>query len=488
MLTRLADLSDASIDINARTVELAFSSEYDEGERSFGIEILGHAPGEVDLTRLNDAAAVLLNHDTGKQIGVVQSASIDSDRIGRAVVRFGNSPLAQEVFQDIADGIRKHVSVGYRLLDAESAGERDGVTVVRITRWQPYEISIVPVPFDPTVGVGRNAQTLTRSFTSKAQMPNNLIDRLDRQLSGNNLARNALLHGMRQARAAMADSNTFGVVGARTAGAMVHINLDDAMGAAAPSAHRSYGLTVTARPAGETQTFSSEILQSSRVLQAGARLLPIDDAPMAVGDLQGVIAWYKRESAFVVVKPAAFGVVADGANVTPSALPIVTAPINLGESAAQAVHFKLSRDVQKSVDDETLQFELERAIVLGLAQLADRVLLEAVAATSPANFSLAAAAASGARFGELRAIVGSNATGATVNAAGDLVAAGIRAELTDQSASTVAGVFSRSAIACEREIRVLLRRTDLQGNLEVTVFANMQAVLPSLATFWKVAA
>lgn len=486
MHTRLATLSDASIDANSRTVELAFSSEYDEGERSFGIEVLGHAPGEVDLTRLNDSAAVLLNHDTGKQVGVVQSASIDSDRIGRAVVRFGNSPLAQEIFQDIADGIRKHVSVGYRLLEAESAGERDGVTVVRVTRWQPYEISIVPVPFDPTVGVGRNAQTQTREL-SVNQMPNQLLDRLDRQMGGQPLARNALLNGMRQARTAVANQSMIGS-GSRTAGALIQINLDDVMSAHTPSEQRSYGLNVTARPAGETMTFSSAILSASRVIQAGARLLPIDDAPTAVGDLQGMIGWYKRDSAFVVVKPAAFGVIADGANVTPSALPIVTAPIDLGESAAQAVHFKLSRDVQKSIDEDMLQWEIEKSIVLGLAQLADKVLLDAIVATNPANYSLANAAASGVRFGELRAIVGSSATGASVNAAGDLVAAGIRAELTDQSATTVAGVFGRSAVACEREIRVLLKRTDVQGSLEVTVFVNMQAVVPSPSTFFKVAA
>jgi HK97 family phage prohead protease len=494
-LTRLATLNDAGINTTARTVELAFSSEYDEGERSFGIEVLGHAPGEVDLSRLNSSAAVLLNHDTTKQIGVVVSASIDSDRVGRAVVRFGNSPLAREIFQDIADGIRKHVSVGYRLLEAELDGERDGVSVIRVTRWMPYEISIVPVPFDHTVGIGRSAipsntssksaSTQNREHNPPAIMNPALIQSLHRSMGGDaHLARNAIANGLRQARNAVATPG----VSNPTAGAMAYINLGDVMSAHAPSEKRSYGLSVTARPAGETMTFGAEILRASRVIQAGALLIPIADAPATVENTQGVVAWYKRESSFVVIKPATFSTVPDNANVAESELPLVAADINLGESAAQAVHFKISRADQKAIPDEVLQFEIERALVLGLAQLADKTLLDAVVASNPAAYSLAAAAASGARFAELRALVGTSGNGGVVNAAGNLVAAGVPAELTSQTALTYAGLFHRSAIACEREVRVLLKRMDLMGNLEVSVFANMTAVLPSPATFWKVPA
>lgn len=146
-----------SFDADARTVELAFSSEI-EVNRWFGIEILDHDTNSVDMARLLNGGAVLVDHDWRDQVGVVISATIDADRRGRAVVRFGRSARAQEIFQDIVDGIRKHVSVGYRIIDAVLAETRDGIDVFRITRWEPYEISIVAVPADPTVGIGRSAE------------------------------------------------------------------------------------------------------------------------------------------------------------------------------------------------------------------------------------------------------------------------------------------------------------------------------------------
>lgn len=143
-----------AIDAEARTVQLAFSSEI-EVERWFGFEVLSHDPDAVVLSRLNDGAALLLEHDRDKQIGVVERVSIDADRRGRCVVRFGRSARAEEIFQDIVDGIRRHVSVGYRIHEAKLIEERDDGDVWRITKWEPFEISVVSVPADPSVGVGR---------------------------------------------------------------------------------------------------------------------------------------------------------------------------------------------------------------------------------------------------------------------------------------------------------------------------------------------
>lgn len=146
------------VDAEARTVELAFSSEY-EGKRWFGVEVLDHSDGAIDLDRLRNGAAVLVDHDWADQVAVVESVTIGADRVGRAVVRFGRSTRANEIFQDILDGIRKHVSVGYRVLEVKLRETReDGDDVYLVTRWEPYEISIVAVPFDPTVGVGRSLE------------------------------------------------------------------------------------------------------------------------------------------------------------------------------------------------------------------------------------------------------------------------------------------------------------------------------------------
>lgn len=143
------------IDEAARTVPLAFSSE-EPYERWFGIEILGHAPGECDLSWLKGGTAqVLSEHDTRQPIGIVASAAIGSDRTGRAVVRFGKSELAEREFRDVLDGIRANVSVGYEVLEFTLTGEKEGVKTYRATKWRPLEISLVSIPADMTVGVGR---------------------------------------------------------------------------------------------------------------------------------------------------------------------------------------------------------------------------------------------------------------------------------------------------------------------------------------------
>jgi HK97 family phage major capsid protein len=180
------------IDAESRTVELAFSSEYPV-ERWFGDEILDHSPESVDLSRLLSGGAVLMDHNTRDQIGVVESVRIDADRIARAVVRFSKSARATEIFQDVIDGIRTNISVGYSILDYRFAGEVDGREIYRVTRWQPYEISFVSVPADPTVGVGRSKEinpkasreetptdpaleTISEAVTLEHDEPDNLED------------------------------------------------------------------------------------------------------------------------------------------------------------------------------------------------------------------------------------------------------------------------------------------------------------------------
>ncbi len=144
----------AGVDEKARTVTLSFSSETPVA-RWYGLEILSHDKGAVDLKRLNTRAALLLNHDPDKQIGVVEDATISGGK-GRAVVRFGNSALAEEVFRDVKDGIRENVSVGYRADKIEPAAKVNGQEAFRVTRWTPLELSIVSIPADETVGVGRS--------------------------------------------------------------------------------------------------------------------------------------------------------------------------------------------------------------------------------------------------------------------------------------------------------------------------------------------
>lgn len=145
-----------NIDTKTRTVEVAFASEKAKVARFFGDEVLGHKSSEVRLGRLNDGAPLLLDHNPSDQIGIVESARIDSDGVGRAVVRFSQGVRASEIFADVQDRIRRNISVGYIVHDMrlEESGDQEN-DVYRVTDWEPYEISLVSVPADPSVGVGR---------------------------------------------------------------------------------------------------------------------------------------------------------------------------------------------------------------------------------------------------------------------------------------------------------------------------------------------
>lgn len=168
-LYRSFKLDRAGVDEENRTVDLAFSSETPV-DRFFGREILDHSPGSVDLSRLNDGAPLLLDHDPSKQIGVIEKASIDGDRLGRARVRFSKSALGQEIFQDVIDGIRKKISVGYRVHKMDLEEKEDDDCTYRVTAWEPMEISVVPIPADAAVGVGRSNSTKTQNQTQNTHM------------------------------------------------------------------------------------------------------------------------------------------------------------------------------------------------------------------------------------------------------------------------------------------------------------------------------
>lgn len=154
-------LETRDLNIEDRIITLSFSSEAPV-ERGFGYEILSHDPGSVILDRINTQAPLLLNHDTEKQIGVIEKAWLAEDRKCRAIVRFGSSSLAEEIYRDVQEGIRRLVSVGYLVHEVVKAGRQNGMDVYKAVKWEPLEISIVPIPADITVGVGRSLTITTR--------------------------------------------------------------------------------------------------------------------------------------------------------------------------------------------------------------------------------------------------------------------------------------------------------------------------------------
>jgi len=167
-LTRSAPIDGAQIDAESRTISFPFSSTYPV-ERYFGSEVLSHAQGAADLSRLNDGAPLLLNHDPNQLIGVVERSWIDGDR-GYATARFSSSGQAQQVQQDVHDGILRNVSFGYRVMELTAGEKRDDSEMQTFTaeRWMPFEVSLVSIPADPTVGIGRSADHDEREVPIRA--------------------------------------------------------------------------------------------------------------------------------------------------------------------------------------------------------------------------------------------------------------------------------------------------------------------------------
>ncbi|WP_430735163.1 phage major capsid protein [Halodesulfovibrio aestuarii] len=157
-----------------RTVELSFSSDAPIEQWWRTVLILEHTPEACNLARLLSGGPLLFNHHRDKHIGVVVAAHVDADGKARATVKFGRSALAEEKFQDVKDGILCNVSLGFNTDEVKLVEEReDGVDVYRATKWTPFEISLVTIPADTNVGVGRSAPEPEPKPNGERNMPEN---------------------------------------------------------------------------------------------------------------------------------------------------------------------------------------------------------------------------------------------------------------------------------------------------------------------------
>lgn len=152
----ILDFHPPNADRDGITVEVSFSSETPYFRWDYW-EVLGHAPGEVDLSILQAGAPVLKDHipSIDAKVGRVVRAWLQDGR-GRAVLSFAATPEARDLAARVAAGEVTDISVGYDIRSAKRDGTRDGVPVIRVTDWLPREISWVAVPADPSVGHGRS--------------------------------------------------------------------------------------------------------------------------------------------------------------------------------------------------------------------------------------------------------------------------------------------------------------------------------------------
>ncbi|EOU9536105.1 hypothetical protein ACOJCT_004395 [Cronobacter dublinensis] len=260
-----------------------------------------------------------------------------------------------------------------------------------------------------------------------------------------------------------------------------------------PASVRYLSLNDVLTPKGGQQTtFNGTLAERSLVAQAGAEIIrvpgPMSQQPTGQ---TGDVKMHKVTDRFITIEPGKFTKVADDEEITISEKPYLVAAFDHNTAPSYGVGYTISRSQLKhEFPDDTVLRVVNTAIERGVADLADFILLnylETNAQTlADATFKglAKAAAARGLRWDEVRAIAGGNCTGLEVDGAGILRAFGARAEISNQTTKTIVGAFNRSAVAIDDDIRVTARRV-LNGAVEVVVWVNASALVPSATAFWK---
>ncbi|MDB5585075.1 MAG: hypothetical protein JWP26_45 [Devosia sp.] len=173
---RPAEFRAGSLDAEARTVEVIWSSgasvkrwSWDEGAYW---EQLSMSAESVDLARLNAGASFLDTHaqtSMADRLGAVVpgSARIEGGK-GLATIILSSSKSGEQILTDLRAGLPLLISVGYRVSAYEkSEGEGDSLPIFTATRWEPLELSAVPIPAD----AGAMARAETQDTRSRQSVP-----------------------------------------------------------------------------------------------------------------------------------------------------------------------------------------------------------------------------------------------------------------------------------------------------------------------------
>ena len=288
-----------NVDIDSRTVELSFSSETPYG-RWFGDEILCHDEECINLERFNNGlGTALFNHDRDAVVGHVEKAWIENNR-GKALVRFDEDEQSDTIFQKVQSGTLKGVSVGYMVnryevledKDTKSTNGRFNGPAYVVTDWEPLEISIVSVPADPTVGVGRSAEEIHTSIdtqednTRMDQEKNLEVQEVKSEPVETGLTQEDLQKAMEQERKRTSEITAlfraFDVEGADEA-IVMGVSVDEARAMVMDQLRaRNKGVSVTM---GEAESDKFRAAAQDAVLMAAG--IPVADAAPGANELRG---------------------------------------------------------------------------------------------------------------------------------------------------------------------------------------------------------
>ncbi len=205
---RGAFISENSYNKDNNTIEVVFATSAEVKRQAWDgsqfTEILECSPDNVRLERMNAGANLVDSHTTysiQSILGVVVRAWVENNQC-KALVRLSQRAEVAGYVDDIASGIMRNVSVGYLIHQVQTTENTDNNTLtVRITDWEPSEISILSVPADYRAGTRgdkgnffyeinyktRNMDLQTQSTSPTAapdNLPENLPDNLPEKLQG----------------------------------------------------------------------------------------------------------------------------------------------------------------------------------------------------------------------------------------------------------------------------------------------------------------
>lgn len=157
-MTKTVAYRDLKLDLatrsdQERTINGTISTEFAVERWELGglKEVLEHGKENVDLARAKDGLPLIVSHDNSQTpVGIVENVRLVGREL-KALLRFGKSARAKEYWDDVAAGVLRNLSIGYQILRGREDGE-----YYRVTKWEPYEVSLVSVPADPNSQIGRS--------------------------------------------------------------------------------------------------------------------------------------------------------------------------------------------------------------------------------------------------------------------------------------------------------------------------------------------